>query len=137
MTRCHLLLALACAAAVACSGRSRAEGDAPSAGAIVLRGADLPSTSLLDAMRGRVSAMTVSTPSGECPRIVFRGRRSVNNQENPSVYVDGTRMVDTCILSQIATREIDYVEIYPGGSSSRADIPRNAFGVIIIYRHRR
>ena len=131
-----LLLALVSAAAIGCSGRTSTDADGPSAGAIVLRGAELPSTNLLDAMRGRISSMTVSTRSGECPRITFRGQRSVRNQENPGVYVDGTRMLDTCILTQIPTSEIDFVEVYPGGNSARSNIPRNGFGLIVIFRRR-
>ena len=92
---------------------------------------------LLDALRGRAATMTITTTrGGECPRIVFRGQRSVQNQENPGVYVDGTRMLDTCILTQLSTAEIDVVEIYPSGNTSRANIARNPFGLILIYLRR-
>ena len=92
---------------------------------------------LLDALRGRAATMTITVPrAGDCTRIVFRGQRSVQNQDNPGIYVDGTRMVDTCILSQLSTAEIDFVEIYPSGNTSRANIARNPFGLILIYLRR-
>lgn len=104
--------------------------------AIVVRGSELPTGTLLDALRSRVPTMTVATRTGECPRIMFRGPRSIRNQGNPSVYVDGTLMLDTCVLSQISTYDVDYVEVYPSGNSSRAGIQRNPFGIIIVSRQR-
>ena len=101
--------------------------------AIVVRGSEL-SGNLLEGLRSRIPTMTVSTPSGECPRIVFRGPRSIRNQGNPTVYVDGTLMSDTCVLYQISATDIDYVEVYPSGNTSRPGVQRNPFGLILVYR---
>jgi hypothetical protein len=133
-----LLLVLVSAATTACSNRaSVASDDAPNSNAIVLRGADMRPGNVLDALRGRAATMTITTGrTGECPRIVFRGQRSVQNQDNPGVYVDGTRMLDTCILTQLSTAEIDVVEIYPSGNTTRPNITRNPFGLILIYLRR-
>src|SRR5688572_20925405 len=96
----RLLLALLSAATMGCSGRANVDsGDATNGNAIVVRGADMRPGNLLDALRGRAATMTITTTrADECPRIVFRGQRSVMSQENPGIYVDGTRMLDTCIL---------------------------------------
>ena len=126
------------AAIASCGGKSaRNEADPPPSGsAIVLRGSEL-SGSVLDAMRARVPGMIVDTRSGGCPNIMLRGPRSVRNQGNPSIYIDGTLMVDTCVLQSTNSTEVDRVEIYPSGILSHANIQRNPFGVIIIYRTNR
>src|SRR5688500_9053356 len=102
MTTSRLLLALVSVTALGCSGRANVDSDDATAGnAIVMRGADMRAGNLLDAVRGRAPTMTITTTrTGECPRSVFRGQRSVQNQDNPGIYVDGTRMLDTCILTQ-------------------------------------
>ena len=86
--------------------------------------------------RARIPAMMVTYPSNDCPRIMFRGRTSGRNQGNPSVYVDGTRMQDTCILSQINVADVDRVEVLPSGDTSRAGIQRNPAGLILVFRLR-
>jgi len=78
----------------------------------------------------------VTYPTNDCPRIMFRGRTSGRNQGNPSVYVDGTLMHDTCILSQINVADVDRVEVFPSGNSSRGGISRNPAGLILVFRVR-
>jgi hypothetical protein len=102
----------------------------------VVRGADI-SGNVLDGLRGRVAGMTITARPGECPLITLRGSRSSANRGNPSVYVDGTLMRDTCILAQIPGIDVDFVEIYPGGASARTGVGRNPFGLILVFRHRR
>jgi len=101
--------------------------------AIVVKGADM-SGNLLDALRYRVPAMRVTMPPNECPRILFRGIRSIRNQANPSIYLDGTRMGDTCILQQLSAADVEHVELYPSGNTSRTAYERNPFGLILIFR---
>jgi hypothetical protein len=57
-------------------------------------------------------------------------------QGNPSVYLDGTLMSDTCLLSQMPASDIRSVEVYPSGNTSRPGIQRNPFGIIMVFRHR-
>ncbi|MSR06652.1 MAG: hypothetical protein EXR93_06245 [Gemmatimonadetes bacterium] len=99
----------------------------------MVRGSDL-NGNLLDALRMRVPAMVVSNTTGGCPRIVFRGQRSMGSQGSPSVYVDGTLMGDTCGLSQIQAAEVDHVEIYSSGNASQPGVQRNPNGLILIFR---
>lgn len=123
-----------CATLLACGGAAATRDQTPSPGsAIVLHGSELAG-SLLDAMRSRVPGMTVTARAGQCPVIMLRGPRSISNQGNPSVYIDGTLMVDTCVLENLHTAEVDRVEIYQSGILSQPNIQRNPFGVIIVYR---
>ena len=124
-------------ASCASSNRAGAPTDeaAPDNSAIVVRGSEL-SGNLLDALRYRVTSMRVSTGGAECPRIIFRGIRSVRNQANPTVYVDGARMGDTCILTQITSSDVDRVELYPSGNTTRTSYERNPFGLILVFSKR-
>ena len=133
-----MLLLVWCGTGGACGGRQNQqprERSASGGGVTVVQGSELSAGNLLDALRTRVPTMAVSTRSGECPRIVFRGVRS-QNQGNPSVYVDGTRMLDTCVLTQIPAADVDYVEVHPSSASSPPGIQRNPFGLILVYRLR-
>jgi len=124
-----LLLVTACSAGRA-GGTGSAGGDGS---ATVVRGTELGGN-LLESLRGRVPSMTISYAAGDCPHIEFRGMRSAKFQGNPDVYVDGTRMLDTCILTQIGSNDIDYVEVYPSGHTSRPGIQRSPFGLILVFR---
>lgn len=131
---CLTVALLALTACTASNPADREERPSSSSG-FVIQGKDL-SGNLLESLRGRVGAMTIAYAPGECPRITFRGARSVRNQANPGVYVDGAMMLDTCILQQINTNDIDYVEIYPSGQSPHAGIQRHPFGLILVFRVR-
>jgi hypothetical protein len=131
----HLAL---CAVVASCASGQTAQNDPEptrDGSAIVVRGSEIAGN-LLDGLRVRIPTMRVSTPTGECPRIVFRGPRSIRNQGNPSVYVDGTLMRDTCVLTQISASDVDHVEVYPSGITSHAGVQRNPFGLILVYRLR-
>jgi hypothetical protein len=80
--------------------------------------------------------MSISEGGGQCPRIQFRGQSSIQNEPQPSIYVDGTLMLDTCIITQMSSMEIDFIEVYPSGFSSRPGVQRNPGGVIYIQRVR-
>lgn len=131
--RCLLLVLVT--GVVACSSRAGqpSENRAGTGSATVVRGSELGGD-LLQGLRNRVPSMTVSERSGECPMILFRGQRSINSQRNPDVYVDGTRVFDTCILNQISTMAIDSVEVYPNGDAMRPGVQQSPFGVILIFR---
>ena len=128
------LLALMLAA---CSGTAAREQlqSSGSRDAIVIRG-DQMSGTVLQAIAINVPAARITTPSGQCPRIIFRGNVSMHNQPNPSIYIDGTQMADTCILNTLSSHDIERVEVYPSGNSPDATIRRNPAGVIAIYRRR-
>jgi hypothetical protein len=111
----------------------RDDNEASRTSGIVLRGSELTSN-LLDGIRARIPGTTISYQRGGCPRILFRGRRSVDQYGTPSVYVDGTLTIDTCVLTTLSVTEIDRVEVFTGGNTSRADVRPNPSGLIFVYR---
>ena len=129
------LLILAATGCRAASGAAGGGNDGSDGSMVRIEGANLTGN-LLDGLRLRVPAMLVTTRAGECPLIMFRGQRSMTTQGNPSVYVDGTLMGDTCPLTQISTGDVLAVEVYPGGITSRAGVRRNPFGIIMVFRNR-
>jgi hypothetical protein len=130
-----LSLILAIASTGCRTGGAAEGGTAPDGSVIVMEGSELSGT-LLDGLRIRVPAMLVTERSGQCPLIIFRGQRSMATQGNPSLYVDGTLMSDTCLLSQMPTSDVRSVEVYPSGNTSRPGIQRNPFGIILVFRNR-
>ena len=124
------------AVAVGCGGTKStvARTASPDGSATVVAGSEL-SGNLLHSLRSRVPSMSVSQPPGQCPRITFRGERAFQYRP-PTIYVDGTMMLDTCILNQISATDVDYVEVYPNGSSGRPGVQSNPSGVILVYRIR-
>lgn len=125
-----------CCVLAACGARSRqSDTDAPSNGsAIIIRSAEI-SGNVLQAMRTKIPSIRISSTAG-CPQIAFRGNVSLHNQPNPTVYIDGTLIADTCALQSVSATELDRVEVYTSGDTPYASIRRNPAGVIIIYRRR-
>jgi hypothetical protein len=136
--RTWFLLLLLCGSSIAaCSGATPPRvGSTHDGSAIIVRGSELGAGSLLESLRTRVPTMTVATRQGECPRILFRGPRSLRMAGNPGVYVDGTLMLDTCVLTQISASDIESVEVYPSGNTTRPGIRRNGNGLILVFRRR-
>lgn len=118
------------------SGARSATNATPSSNTsmVVIRGSEI-SGNLLDGMRSRYGRMTVAIHPGSCPQISFRGQRTLNHQP-PSVYVDNSLMLDTCILTQMNSSDIDRIEVYPSGQASRPGVQFNPSGVILVYRVR-
>jgi len=87
-------------------------------------------------MTARLPTMRVTRRQNECPLVSFRGVRTLNAPENPSVYVDGTLMTNTCPLTDLSSTDVEAVEIYTSGATGRAGIQRNTAGVILIFRVR-
>lgn len=118
-----------------CSSTKRSAEPArpdPDGSAQILRGSELGGN-LLDALRTRVQNISVTSTRTGCPRITFRGRRSGGN---PSIYIDGTLIADTCVLANLSSSEVDFVEVYRSGTSRRAGIRSNPNGLILVFRVR-
>jgi hypothetical protein len=74
---------------------------------------DLGTTgTVLSALTGRVANLEITRQDAACPIISLRGQRSIIGNNAPTLYVNGTRMLDTCILDQIPVREVERIEIY-------------------------
>ncbi len=120
-----------------CTGRQAGSGsanEAPTRPGVVFRGTEL-SGSVISALQTRIPSVRINT-TGQCPTIIFRGDLSARTPVNPSVYVDGALMGDTCVLNSIYAQDIDRVEVYPSGNTPYSTIQRNASGVILIFRRR-
>jgi len=108
-----------------------------SAGAFVLDREDLAGArgSLLEAMIGRVPGLQVS-PTGRCPALAIRGANTVPGLTDPRVYVDGTRALDTCILDDLRALDVERVEVYSSGSTTRPGYEGSSHGLILVFLRR-
>jgi len=140
-----LLVALTLSAtACAHSRRSPFEGapaeePAPSVsfenGAVVLTGAALTDGpgSLLATMSGKIPNFHVHRISGECPQITLRNVGNMSGVVSPHVYVDGTRATDTCVLESLRSTDVERVEVYPQGYTTRPGYGRHGPGLILVF----
>jgi len=134
----HALLPLLLATACASAGSTRedpSEGVAFERGAIVLSGPALDdgSGSVLAAMTGKVPSLRIQRRDGQCPVIMLRNHVSYVGPVSPHVYVDGTRATDTCVLESLRTSDVERVEIYPQGYTTRPGYGRHAQGLILVF----
>ena len=105
-------------------------------GAIIVSGVALEDGpgSLLAAMSGKVPNFRVRRPSADpCPEITLRGHSSFQNVANPLVYVDGSRTNDTCILDSIRSDDVERVEVYPQGFTTRPGYGTHGPGLILVF----
>ncbi|MEJ2503638.1 MAG: hypothetical protein P8177_10075 [Gemmatimonadota bacterium] len=89
--------------------------------------------SVLDVIRGKTPSLRVRQDVGKCPRITLRNDVSFLSQVNPTVYVDGTRAGDTCILESIRGSDVKLLEIYPRGVTTRPGYGMHAHGLILLF----
>jgi hypothetical protein len=132
------LLTISFVGAGCTSARSGSGSAAPRASStvVVIGGDELwrAGGGLLEGLRGRLSAMQVTRPSGAaCPVVHFRGHRTLYGSVPPVVYVNGTRMLDTCVLDQIRVPDIERVEIHRGAVTGATGTAMSANGMISIY----
>jgi hypothetical protein len=112
---------------------------ASGARATVLTSAQLKdeSGSLLETMSRRLFNIRVDNRFS-CPAISLRGsQNTVPGVTEPTVYVDGTRTVDTCILNLLNATDVARVEIYPMGFTSRPGYTTNSHGLILVFTRNR
>ncbi|HET7464709.1 MAG TPA: hypothetical protein VFJ82_25935 [Longimicrobium sp.] len=137
-----LYLALAPLALAACgsagTSETRLASPEPSAGsggtqsAVVLDGDELAAgESLLRSLVGRMANIEVLASNRGCPEVHLRGRQSILASPGPSIYVDGARAVNTCVLDEIAPSEVRRVEVYPMGVHIGYASDRN--GLILVF----
>jgi hypothetical protein len=130
------LLALGCASAPAPG--SDTQGDATTAvrggSAIVVEGEDIQGRgqTLLRLLDERVSGMSV-TYNGPCPSIVIRGRKSLFGSNDPLIYVDGARALNTCVLDDLSTDVVKRIEVYPSGVAQKPGYDSSRNGLILVF----
>lgn len=95
---------------------------------------------LLYVLLGRVPSVTADYEPGglgdRCPRVSLRGPLVGTSLSNPVVYVNGTRTSDTCVLVNMRSTEIDWVELYPRGTTRRPGYVTHPHGLILIFTRR-
>jgi hypothetical protein len=114
----------------------RGRGVAMENGGIIITGLDLQDGQgdVLNAMIGKVPNFRVLRPTRQpCPQITLRNAVSYQTLVNPHVYVDGTRSQDTCILESLRTHDVERVEVYPAGFTTRPGYGRHAHGLILVF----
>jgi hypothetical protein len=135
-----LCLALAPLALAACGSgvsETRLATSRPSVGsgttsAVVLEGDELMAgETLLRSLVGRMANIEVLASNRGCPEVHLRGRQSILPSPGPSIYVDGARAVNTCVLDEIAPSEVRRVEVYPMGAHVGYASDRN--GLILVF----
>ena len=135
-TTCTLSILLA-----ACASPRAEEGPAPSGGVTSQNGATILSGSTLDdgrgsllsAMQGKVPNLRINWSSRDCPQISLRSHTTFETVVEPHVYVDGTRATDTCILESLRGQDVESVEIYPMGFTTRPGYGTHAGGLILVF----
>jgi hypothetical protein len=131
------VLAAGCGPALAPGPAERGEsatsfGTRSEAGGTVLTAAQLRGVgSLLEAMNARLANMRV-TRQGHCPQITFRGHRSLVAASAPTVYVDGTRAANTCVLDQIRSSDVRSIEVY-AGATNRPGYRASPHGMVLVF----
>jgi hypothetical protein len=84
-------------------------------------------------MRGKVPNFRVQNHANACPEITLRNHVSFSGVVNPLVYVDGTLSTDTCILESLRSGDVERVEVYPLGFTTRPGYGRHAHGLILVF----
>ena len=119
------------------SEESRGQGGVSrDGGALVLTGVALQDGqggTLLAAMVGKVPSFRVQQRRGQCPEINVRNTTSYVGSTNPSVYVDGTHATDTCILEILRANDVERVEVYPQGYTTRPGYGTHQHGLILVF----
>jgi hypothetical protein len=108
-------------------------------GAIILTGVALDDGrgTVLSAMQGKVPNLRIQRHGGECPQVNLRSNVTFRSVVNPHVYVDGTRIGDTCILESLRTEDVSSVEVYPMGVTKRPGYATHAHGLILVFMRSR
>jgi len=68
-----------------------------------------------------------------CPEITFRGSKRFHGHSTPSIYVNGMRAVNTCVLDEFSAADVRRVEIYPSGMTSHPQFRGSADGLILVF----
>jgi hypothetical protein len=105
-------------------------------GATVLTGGELfdQQGSVLRAMSGKIPNMKVDVgPAGRCPAIAFRRSKDIHGANSPLGYLDGVRANDTCILVSLQANDLERVEVYPQGFTTRPGYGTSTHGLILLF----
>jgi len=142
MSRSQLsVAALSVLVGVACAGKAapsdaedaqsrRTGGDATVINATILESSG---TSILNVLPSYVAGLRVRHTDGGCPEIRLRGTGSLYNSSDPVIYVDGTRTGNTCVLDTLVPTEVNRIEVYPMGVTTRPGYRNHPHGLILVF----
>jgi hypothetical protein len=137
MKSIYLVVCGATVFALACGpGIQRARSASGSAAVVLLDDttlAQLPGRTVLDAITLRMPQVRTFWTTGGCPGVLLRGSDRVMGTSNPDVYVDHAHVQDTCLLATLWATDLQRVEIYPLGVTSRPGYSTGAHGLILIF----
>jgi TonB-linked SusC/RagA family outer membrane protein len=94
----------------------------------------LPTSNVIDALQGKITGVQVGaeTTPGSTPSILVRGTRSLKASNSPLYVVDGIPLSPGNTPSDIATSDVESVEVLKDAASTAIYGSRGANGVIII-----
>ncbi len=92
--------------------------------------------SVLDALRASLPAIRIADSGNACPAVSIRGPNPAPAVTEPTVYVDGTPAVNTCIVSDLGVDNVPRVEVNPQGVTTRPSYAPNADGLILVFAKR-
>lgn len=87
---------------------------------------------VLNILPSYVAGLRVSRTES-CPKITMRGSKSLLSSNDPVVYVDGTRTGNTCILDTLVPSEVERIEVYPMGVTTRPGYRNSPNGLILVF----
>jgi hypothetical protein len=102
--------------------------------AIVIDGAQMQGRglTLLRLLSERVTGMSVNY-SGPCPSIAMRGTKSLFGSNDPLIYIDGARALNTCVLDDLSASIVKRVEVYPSGVAQKPGYDSSRNGLILVF----
>lgn len=107
-------------------------------GATVVTAGELVRTngSVLQAIQGKIPNMKVDASPQRCPAITLRASKRFTGVNYPDVYVDGIRAQNTCILETLGAQDVNRVEIYSQGFTTRPGYGTSGHGLILLFMRR-
>ena len=137
MKASYLLVWGATVFALACGpGIQRARSASGGAAVIVLDEAtlsQLPGRSVLDAITVRMPQIRTFRTTEGCPGLLLRGADRLMGTSNPDLFIDHAHALDTCPLAMLSAIDVQRIEIYPLGVTSRPGYNTAAHGLILIF----
>jgi TonB-linked SusC/RagA family outer membrane protein len=98
---------------------------------------EVPGTSALGALAGKVSGLRISSSSGNpggAPSIRLRGATSISGSSQPLIILDGT--ISRATMADIAAEDIERIEVIKGAAASSLYGSDAANGVIQVFTKR-
>ncbi len=88
--------------------------------------------SVLHALRTYVPSISIDSRA-ECPAVALRQATGSPAPPSASIYVNGMRAVNTCVLADLPARDVSRIEVvYPSGMAAHPEYSPSTSGLILI-----